>query len=192
MLADKFALVTGGANGIGRGAVLALCAEGASVAICDRDREAGEALAAQIGSRARFIEADYLDPASAQTAVAQVIAGFGVLDIVVNNVGGVKRRMLADQSAGNIERVLTLNLMSMIGTTKAAAPHLREHGAVINVASTEALRAAPGFSIYSSCKAAMTQFTKTMALELADRRIRVNCIAPDHQGNRVNELVTLA
>ena len=68
----------------------------------------------------------------------------------------------------------------MVVTTQQASHHLRDHGTIVNVSSSEAYRAAPGYSIYSACKAAITQFTKTMALELSSRSIRVNCIAPDH------------
>ena len=183
ILGGKVALVTGGAAGIGEGAVRVLAAQGASVAICDRDTERGQALAAELnakGQPAAFFQADYLDASTGTAAVKAVVAHFGALDIVVNNVGGVSPRMLVDQNTGNWERVLNLNLMSMIATTQEAARHLRDGGAIVNVASTEALRAAPGFSIYSAAKAAMTQFTKTMALELSGRAIRVNCIAPDH------------
>lgn len=183
ILEHKVALITGGANGIGAGGAIIMAGQGAKIAICDKDVEAGEALADKInaaGGEAIFIKADYLEPETCAAAVQSAHAHFGALDIIVNNVGGVGRRMLTDQRASNIERVLNLNLMSMVLTTQAGAPLLRQNGAVINIASTEALRAAPGFSIYSASKAAMTQFTKTMALELADKAIRVNCIAPDH------------
>ncbi len=183
LLDGKIALVTGGAAGIGEGAVRALAAEGAAVAICDRDRPKGEALADELngaGGRALFVEADYLNPDAARGAVQAALAYFGALDIVVNNVGGTSLRPLSDQSANSIERVLNLNLISLLATTQEAAKSLRAGGAIVNVASTEALRAAPGFAVYSAAKAAMAQFTKTMALELAPRGVRVNCIAPDH------------
>ncbi len=183
ILNGKVALVSGGAAGIGEGATRVLASQGAAVAICDRDTARGEALAAELnakGQRAAFFQADYLDPTTGPVAVKAVVEHFGGLDIVVNNVGGVSPRLLVDQNTGNWERVINLNLMSMIATTQEAARHLRDGGAIVNVASTEALRAAPGFSIYSACKAAMAQFTKTMALELSGRAIRVNCIAPDH------------
>lgn len=91
----------------------------------------------------------------------------------------MRPRAFVDQNDGNWQRVTDLNFTSMLAATQEAAKSLEDGGAIVNVASTEALRAAPGFSVYAACKAAMVEFTKTMALELAHRAVRVNCVAPD-------------
>src|SRR3546814_2001527 len=79
----------------------------------------------------------------------------GSLPILGNNAGGVRHRPFVDQTDGNWQRVIDLNLMSMLAATQEAARIMRQDGAIVNIASTEALRAAPGFSVYAACKAAM-------------------------------------
>ncbi|CAN5183178.1 SDR family NAD(P)-dependent oxidoreductase [soil metagenome] len=181
-LEGKVAVVTAGANGIGEGAAFALAELGADIAIGDIDADNGERVCARIralGRRAHYVHADMMKVEDARALVRAAVETLGGIDILVNNAGGVRPRAFKDQNEGNWQRVIDLNLMSMLGATHEASQVMRDHGAIVNVASTEALRAAPGFSIYSACKAAMAQFTKTMALELAPRGIRVNCIAPD-------------
>lgn len=181
-LAGKVAIVTAGANGIGEGSAIALAELGADVVIGDIDETNGARVCAAVhalGRRAEFVSANMMVEADARQLVHEAVVRLGGIDILVNNAGGVRPRPFAEQNEGNWQRVIDLNLMSMLRATHEAAQVMRDHGAIVNVASTEALRAAPGFSIYSACKAAMAQFTKTMALELAPRGIRVNCIAPD-------------
>jgi NAD(P)-dependent dehydrogenase (short-subunit alcohol dehydrogenase family) len=181
-LTGKVAIVTAGANGIGEGSALALARMGADIAIGDVDSEKGEQLVLAIqklGRRARFFRTDMMVAEEARKLIAQTVEAFEYVDILVNNAGGARPRPFVEQTDRNWQRVIDLNFVSMLAATHAAAPVMRQNGAIINVASTEALRAAPGFSIYASCKAAMVEFTKTMALELASRAIRVNCIAPD-------------
>jgi NAD(P)-dependent dehydrogenase (short-subunit alcohol dehydrogenase family) len=181
-LNGKIAVVTGGANGIGEGAAFSLAELGADIVIGDIDAANAERVCGRVralGRRAEFVHADMMVGEDARRLVRAAVDKFGGLDILVNNAGGVRPRAFADQNENNWKRVIDLNLMSMLAATHEATGVMRDHGAIVNVASTEALRAAPNFSIYSACKAAMSQFTKTMALELASRGIRVNCIAPD-------------
>lgn len=181
-LEGRVAVVTAGANGIGEGAALALAAMGADIVIGDIDAANGARVAAAVeamGRRAAFHAADMMHADRARALVEVAHAGFGRVDILINNAGGVRPRPFLDQSPGNWQRVTDLNFTSMLAATQAAAKVMAGGGAIVNVASTEALRAAPGFSVYAACKAAMVEFTKTMALELAPRAIRVNCIAPD-------------
>ena len=107
---------------------------------------------------------------------------FGRLDILVNNAGGVGRRPFLEQSEKSWRRHIDLNLVSMLAATSAAVPVMirgGRGGAIINISSIEGSRAAPYYAVYAACKAGMNNFTRTMALELADHGIRVNAIAPD-------------
>lgn len=181
-LQGKVAVITAGANGIGEGGALALAAMGADVVIGDIDAENGARVVSAIqalGRRAAFHPADMMQADQARALIVFAHKEMGRLDILVNNAGGVRPRPFADQTDANWQRVTDLNFTSMLAATHEAARLLEPGGAIVNVASTEALRAAPGFAVYAACKAAMVEFTKTMALELAHRNIRVNCIAPD-------------
>lgn len=184
-LTDRVAVITAGAGGIGEAAAMALAALGADIAFGDID-EAGGARVAEavraLGRQALFVPTNSMDADQQRALVAAAAEKFGRIDILVNNAGGVTPRFLDTQQDRNWQNVLNLNFISMVAATQAAARVMREGkrgGAIVNVASTEALRAAPGFSIYAACKAAMVSFTKTMALELGPDGIRVNCIAPD-------------
>ncbi len=181
-LTGRVAVVTAGSNGIGEGAAMALAAMGADIVIGDVDAENGARVVDRInamGRRAAFHATDMLIPEQARALINWTLSEFGAIDILINNAGGVRPRPFLDQSDGNIQRVIDLNFTSMLAATQEAGRAMRGGGAIVNVASTEALRAAPNFSVYAACKAAMVEFTKTMALELAPRGIRVNCIAPD-------------
>lgn len=181
-LAGKVAVVTAGANGIGEGSAFALAEMGADVVIGDIDEVNALRVCERVGAvgrRAEYVAVDMMRAGEARALIHTAVERLGGIDILVNNAGGVRPRAFVDQNESNWQRVIDLNLMSMLAATQEAAKAMRDGGAIVNVASTEALRAAPGFSVYSACKAAMTQFTKTMALELASRAIRVNAIAPD-------------
>lgn len=195
-LDGQVAFVTGGGGGIGRAIALSLAAAGADVAIFEIIPERAEETAARItelGRTALVLPGDAMDSDALRNAIAAADAKFGRLDIVVNNAGGVSGRPFLEQSERSWRRHIDLNLVSMLAATHAAAPiMIREGrgGAILNVASIEAERAAPNFAVYAACKAGMVSFTKSMAVELSGHGIRVNCIAPDHtttpgtQGNR--------
>ena len=181
-LSGKIALITAGANGIGAGAAMALAAMGADIVIGDIDVPNAERVVRdieQLGRHAAFQPADMMQIDQARRLTRYTLDRFGRIDILVNNAGGVRPRPFAEQTQANWQRVIDLNLVSMLAVTQEASLAMEANGAIVNVASTEALRAAPGFSVYAACKAAMVEFTKTMALELAPRGIRVNAIAPD-------------
>ncbi len=185
LLTGRAALITGGGGGIGRGIALGLAEFGASVAIIDQDTSAAEDVAGQVrkkGLRALTLIGDVRDRDAMRETVQRVTSEFGRLDILVNNVGGTRPLPLIDMSDTQVDRQIDLNLRSLITMTQAAAKAMiagRQGGAVINVASIEGLRAAPSYAVYAACKAAMVNFTRTAALELAEHGIRVNCIAPD-------------
>jgi NAD(P)-dependent dehydrogenase (short-subunit alcohol dehydrogenase family) len=184
-LTGMVAIVTGGGAGIGRGIVEALARHGADIAIAevDPDRAAQAAAAVEgLGRRPLTVLTNAMDTAQVREAVTRAHDQFGRLDILVNNAGGVRGRPFLEQSEASWRRHIDLNLVSALAATAAAAPLMARHGrggSIINVATIEAARAAPMYAVYAACKAAMVSFTRTMALELAEERIRVNAIAPD-------------
>lgn len=185
-LDGQAAFVTGGGGGIGRACAVRLAEAGADVAIVDIVPARAEEAAARVrdaGRRALALAVDVMDGDALREAVASTAAGFGRLDILVNNAGGVSARPFLEQSERSWRRHIDINLVSMLTAIHAAAPIMirgGQGGSIVNVASIEASRAAPNFAVYAACKAGMLSFTKSMALELSEHRIRVNCIAPDH------------
>jgi len=186
LLTDRVAIVTGGGGGIGRAIAIGFAAAGADLVIADivpeRCEETAERVR-EVGRRALPVPTDASDTAQVNAMVDKASNHFGRIDILVNNVGGVRRRPFMEQSERSWRRLIDLNLVSMLAATSAAVPHMIDGGrggAIINIASIEASRAAPGFSVYAACKAGMLNFTRSLALELADQSIRVNAIAPDY------------
>ncbi|PKB14376.1 NAD(P)-dependent dehydrogenase (short-subunit alcohol dehydrogenase family) [Novosphingobium kunmingense] len=185
-LAGQAAFVTGGGGGIGRAIALKLAEAGADVAVFDIVAERAEEAAERVrerGCRALAVPGDAMDADAVRAAVEATDAAFGRLDILVNNAGGTAARPFLEQSERSWRRHIDINLVSMLAATHAAAPIMirgGRGGAIVNVASIEAERAAPNFAVYAACKAGMVNFTKSMAVELSGHGIRVNCISPDH------------
>jgi len=185
-LKDRVAVVTGGGGGIGRGIAIALAGAGAKVVVGDIIAErAGEVAdtIAKAGGEAEAVTMDAMESDKVRDLVLQADRRFGALDILVNNVGGTSPRPFLEQSERSWQRHIDLNFISVLAATAAAAPLMirgGRGGAIINVSSIEASRAAPNFAVYAACKAGMENFTRSMALELAEHGIRVNAIAPDH------------
>jgi NAD(P)-dependent dehydrogenase (short-subunit alcohol dehydrogenase family) len=185
-LTGQVAIVTGGGGGIGRAIVLALAGAGADVVIAEIVPERCEEVAARVrdlGRQALPVTMDAADTTQMRDMVSKAEVHFGRLDILVNNAGGVSKRGFLEQSERSWRKHIDLNLISMLTATQAAVPVMIKGGRggnIINVTSIEASRAAPGFSVYAACKAGMNNFTRSMALELAEYGIRVNAIAPDY------------
>jgi NAD(P)-dependent dehydrogenase (short-subunit alcohol dehydrogenase family) len=196
MLTDQVAVVTGGGGGIGQGVALGLARFGANVAVLDSIPErstATEAAIARQGVQAAGIVCDVTDSDQIRAAIAAVHERFGRIDILVNNAGGMRPGPFMTQPEQSMRRHIDINLVSMLIATQEAARRMIDGGrggAIVNVSSIEGSRAAPMYSVYAACKAGMINFTRTMAVELADQGIRVNCISPDRtvtpglRGNR--------
>jgi NAD(P)-dependent dehydrogenase (short-subunit alcohol dehydrogenase family) len=186
LLTGQVAVITGGGGGIGRAIALAYASVGAHVVIGDIIPERCEETAARVremGCRALAVPTDVANTNQVGALISAADSHFKRIDILVNNAGGVSRKPFIEQSERSWRRHIDLNLVSMLAATSAVAPiMIREGrgGSIINVSSIEASRAAPGYAVYAACKAGMLNFTRTMALELADHRIRVNAIAPDY------------
>jgi NAD(P)-dependent dehydrogenase (short-subunit alcohol dehydrogenase family) len=185
-LTGQVAFVTGGGGGIGRAIALCMADKGADVAIVESIPERCEEVAARVaerGRRAMTFNVNVMEVDKVAEAVAQVGRDFGRLDILVNNAGGVSRRAFKDLQEKNWRRHIELNLVSVLAATSAAIPIMiagGRGGSIVNVSSIEGARAAPGFAVYAACKAGVNNLTRTLALELAEHKIRVNTIAPDY------------
>lgn len=185
LLTDRVAVVTGGAAGIGAGIARGLAKVGADVVIADIDTEQAEKTAEELrslGCAALPVTTDVMDDDAIESMIAAAKERFGRIDILVNNVGGVRRRPFIEQSRRSVNRHVQINLMSMFTATQLAAQEMiagGRGGAILNVSSIEGLRAAPMYAVYGACKAGMLSFTRSMALELSDHDIRVNALAPD-------------
>jgi NAD(P)-dependent dehydrogenase (short-subunit alcohol dehydrogenase family) len=181
-LAGKVAVVTGGASGIGRGTVEKFVSEGARVVIADVETDRGEALAAALGPDTFFRRTDVSDPEQVGSLVAAAVEKFGGLQIMVNNAGvsGTMHRRFLEDDLADFHRIMAVNVLGVMAGTRDAARHMAEHGggSIINMTSIGGIQAGGGVMTYRASKAAVIQFTKSAAIELAYYEIRVNAIAP--------------
>jgi NAD(P)-dependent dehydrogenase (short-subunit alcohol dehydrogenase family) len=182
-LEGKAALVTGGDSGIGRAVAIGFAKEGADVAIIyldeHEDAESAKALIEKQGRRCLAIAGDIGDEAFCSEAVAHTVEAFGRLDILVNNAGEQHPQdRLEDISGDQMERTFRTNIFAMFQLTKAALAHLRPGAAIINSASVTAYRGSPHLIDYAATKGAIVAFTRSLAENLKERRIRVNAVAP--------------
>jgi NAD(P)-dependent dehydrogenase (short-subunit alcohol dehydrogenase family) len=177
-LEGRSVLVTGGASGIGAALVEAFAAQGARVAFLDIDAARGEALAARLG--ARFVACDLTDIAALRAAVAEIEAGQGGIDVLVNNAGKDDRQTLADIEPEDWRRMLAFNLDHQLFASQAVAPGMtaRGGGSIILMGSVSWMRGRPGMAGYTTSKAAINGLTRTLARELGPGGVRVNCIVP--------------
>jgi len=179
-LKDKVAIVTGAAGGIGRAVAERFAAEGAKVVVADIDEKAGQATTEAIGKGAIFVKADTGAKKDAEALVAAAVKAFGRLDILVNNSGIVHSADFLDVTEEDFDRVLRVNLKGYFLCGQAAARQMVKQGGgnIINMSSVNAVLAIPNICSYVVSKGGVNQLTKTMALALVDRGIRVNGIGP--------------
>ncbi len=181
--AGKVAVVTGGGNGIGAATCRAFAAQGARVAVLDRDAAAAERVAGEIAGRGGNASAHAVDVADrgAFAAAAEIAAAAGGLDILVNGAGTTVRRMIPEMSPEDWDRVIAVNLTGAFNGIQAALPHMRRRGggAIVNVASIAGQRISfGGTANYSASKAGLLGLTRHAAYELAPDGIRVNAVCP--------------
>ena len=176
-LNGKVALVTGGAQGIGRGISEVFAEAGARVAILDRDAEAGKGTADDLGLL--FVEADVSDEPSVERAVETAVAELGALHILVNNAAIFVLKGL-EATVDDWQRVMAVNIMGPALVAKHAVPHIRRAGggAIVNIGSVSSFIAQRGMLTYNATKAAIAEMTRCMALDLVDDGIRVNGVCP--------------
>ncbi|KAH9390630.1 Peroxisomal 2,4-dienoyl-CoA reductase [Tyrophagus putrescentiae] len=181
----KVALVTGSSTGIGAGVAIQLAKYGAQVAITGRNAVALGKVADQVaavakgGERPLEIVADLLDDSTPKKLIEETVAKFGKLDILINNAGGASPngRLSSPTLLSEFDAVFKLNVRSVVELTQLAVPYLEKTaGNVVNISSIAGIR--PGMLVYSASKAALDMITKTSALELGPKQIRVNSVNP--------------
>ncbi len=181
-LLNQVAIVTGGASGFGRGIAEVFANEGAKVVIADIDIVGASALAERIGvGKAIATATDVTKRGDVDAMIAAAVEQFGGLDILVNNAGTThKNQSLLTVSEDEFDRIYAVNVKSIYLTTLAAVPIFEQRGGgvIINTASTAGLRPRPGLTWYNGSKGAVITLTKSMAVELAPKNIRVNAINP--------------
>ncbi|MBT2469294.1 SDR family oxidoreductase [Streptomyces sp. ISL-66] len=167
------ALVTGGASGIGLATARALAARGAAVAVLDLDPQG-------VPEPLLGLKADVGDDASVRAAVEEAATRLGGIDILVNNAGIGAAGTVEDNSDEQWHRVLDVNVIGMVRTTRAALPHLRRsaHASVVNTCSIAATAGLPQRALYSASKGAVQSLTLAMAADHVSEGIRVNCVNP--------------
>ncbi|HSR41018.1 MAG TPA: SDR family NAD(P)-dependent oxidoreductase [Longimicrobiales bacterium] len=183
-LDGKVALVTGGSRGIGRRIALALAAEGCGVGICARGEEELRDAAGEIesaGGAAVAVPADLTDPVDAERFLAECRAELGGVDVLVNNVGGNRRKPFAETTDEDWRELFELNVNSAFRLSRAVIPDMRERGggSILFISSIFGREAGgPGLSIYNTTKTSLISAAKIMAMELAADGVRVNSVAP--------------
>lgn len=182
-LRDKVALITGGDSGIGRATAILFAREGAKVGIVylneDEDAEETRQLVAQEGQPCTVLRGDVGDEEMCRRAVARMIEEHGRLDILVSNAAEQHpQQKIEDITAEQLEQTFRTNIFAYFFMAKAALPHMKEGGVIINTTSVTAYKGNPMLLDYSSTKGAIVAFTRSLALSVADRGIRVNGVAP--------------
>lgn len=182
-LQGKVAFITGGDSGIGKAVAILFAKEGAKIAIVylneHRDAKDTGKIIEQYGSEALLIPGDIAKPAFCKSAVEKTIKAFGKIDILINNAGEQHAaKDLESLLLKNLERTFRVNILAMFYITKAALPYMVKGSSIINTASVTAYKGSPELLDYSSTKGAIVAFTRSLSLNLEEKEIRVNAVAP--------------
>jgi 3-oxoacyl-[acyl-carrier protein] reductase len=184
-LDSTVAVVTGGAGGLGEAITHDLAANGVRVALVDRDEAAVGRMTASLADAGRdaIVQVgDARDPDVLDVLFDAAAERWGRLDTLVNVVGGTFRAPFSEQTPKAWDALIRTNLTHVLHATSRAIPAMRaggRGGSIVSLTTIEGYRAAPNFAVYSAAKAAVAHFSRTLAVELAPDRIRVNCVAPD-------------
>jgi len=179
----KVAVITGSASGIGEASARLFVEQGARVLIADIQDEKGQALAHELGGNAHYFHTNVIQEADVKAAVQQALQRFGRLDCMFNNAGALGFvGPVEDIPLEAFEGTVSLLLRAAFFGMKYAAPVMKEQrsGSIITTASIAGMRAMLADHIYSAAKAAMIQLTRSVAMEMAENGVRVNCISPGH------------
>ena len=180
-LENKVAIVTGGASGFGKAICETYVREGARVMVADINGQGARSVAENLGSRAAHIACDVSVKADVEAMVAEAVKAFGGVDIMVNNAGYThKNQPMLDVTEAEFDRIYDVNVKAIYLAALAVVPVLEKRGGgvIINTASTAGVRPRPGLTWYNGSKAAAIMLSKSMAVELAPKKIRVCAINP--------------
>ncbi len=184
-LTGKVALIAGGGGGLGRAVALDYARAGMHLVICDKNEELLEKTVRDISDVAEAPLSALIDVRDADAFTQTFNDGidhFGRLDVLVNVAGGTFKADFVDTNSRGWDAVIRMNFGWLLHSTQLAAVQMRKQGdggSIISITSIEGHRAAPGYAVYAGMKGAVTNFSRTLALELAPDRIRINTIAPD-------------
>lgn len=181
-LENKVALVTGAGSGFGECMAKTFAREGAEIAVVDINEEGAKRVAGEIGQAATPIRCDVTKADQIAATLETTLKAFGRVDIVINNAGWSHlNRPFMEISEEDYDRVFNVNVKSIFHMTRAIVPHWREKGeggVILNIGSTAGIRPRPGLLWYNGSKGAVNLMSRSMAVELAPDKIRVNCLAP--------------
>ncbi|MFT4145711.1 MAG: SDR family oxidoreductase [Mobilitalea sp.] len=182
-LKGKTAIITGGDSGIGRAITVAYAKEGCNVVIvyniADDDANFTKKIAEEYQAKAILMKGDIGDSSFCNQIIEKTVQAFGSLDIIVNNAAEQHlQKRLEDITDEQLQRTFQTNIFGMFYLTRAALPHLKENSVIINTSSVTAFKGNPDLLDYSSTKGAITAFTRSLSANLAERKIRVNQVAP--------------
>jgi len=177
----KVCIVTGGGSGIGRAACEQFAREGGRVLVVDINEASGNETVQTItsaGGQALFAKADVSVSSEVQAAIQKVVRTWQKIDVVVNNAAMMTFTPLVDLDEADWEKVMAVNLRSVFLFCKYAVPHMPEGGCIVNISSVHAHQTTRNVVPYAASKGGMEALTRGFSEELADRKIRINCIAP--------------
>lgn len=191
LLNSKTALITGGATGIGAGISRCLIESGCRVAIVDIDPQTGEATALALGPNARFYALDISQEPVVNEVVDNICRDFGKIDILINNAGITRDKLMLRMTVDDWQKVININLNGTFYVTRAVAKHMikQRYGRIVNIASVIGLIGNAGQANYAASKAGIIGLTKSCAREFASRNITVNAIAPGFIQTRMTDIL---
>jgi NAD(P)-dependent dehydrogenase (short-subunit alcohol dehydrogenase family) len=198
-LKGKIAIISGGATGMGAASARLFAAEGAAVGVIDRNRDAGEALVAELraaGHAAHFAQADVSSKPQVEAAVASVTAALGPANVLFNHAGTIVIKPFLETEEEDWDFLFDVNVKSMYLMTRAVLPGMLAQGggAIVCTSSISAVYATPNEVLYDATKGACHMFARAIAVEFRDRGIRCNAVCPGFietpHGNREVELLT--
>jgi 3-oxoacyl-[acyl-carrier protein] reductase len=182
LLNDRVAIVTGAGQGLGKATAILLARFGARLAISDRVADTLATTERDLVAGGQPVLArrlDVRDRDAVASFLADVDSEYGRVDVLVNNAGGTFFSPFLDVTEKGEQTLMAENFVQVTSLIRSVVPLMPNGGAIVNLTSIEAHQAAPGFAVYGAMKAALAHLTRTLALELSSRRIRVNAVAPD-------------
>ena len=177
----KVCIVTGGGSGIGRAACERFAREGGSVAVVDLNEQHGRETVQHItanGGEALFAKADVSNTAEVRASIAAAVAKWHHIDVMVNDAAMMTFTPIVDLPDDQWDKVLSVNLRSLFLFCKYGVPHMRQGGAIVNISSVHAHETTKNVVPYATSKGGIEAFTRGFSEELADLKIRINCVAP--------------